>query len=136
MSDALSSQSVPGPRNSIVSVAFVSLAEGTSRARYLLHVVRRCELGRGEHGPFVVQTHADGPSSPLCFKIATEIARQPALDRDSILRHAAGAGNVLGGGDLQASFAADRARAVALVHARLVAPVGYQGFSRKSVSLR
>ncbi len=35
MSEALSSQSVPGPRKSTVNVAFASVSVGTRRARYL-----------------------------------------------------------------------------------------------------
>ena len=120
MSDALSSQSVPGPRNAIASVAFASVADGTSRARYFFHSFVAVSSVVARTVPSRWSTTRTGPVTPALLQVNAEIAGQSAFDRDSVLSDPARARTGLFRSDLEADFATDRVRPVA----RVQRPVG------------
>ena len=78
ISDTWSIHSVPGPRKEIVSVAWVSVAEGVSIGLVSLPLLGRAELGRGVGLALAPQwPRAPAPSGPRPAGTANIAAARP-----------------------------------------------------------
>ncbi len=99
ISRALSSQSVPGPRNSIEIVARSSVAFGTSRASYFAHSPAGLELALRVLDALAMEADSHGFANSLLHQVDRELAGDPLLERDAVLGDAERAGDVLLGDD-------------------------------------